>query len=69
MNCNNLYSSSNTITVMESRKERWAEYAPGMRVMRNMYNILVGNPKEMDKLGDIGVDGRVIVICVLLKCC
>jgi hypothetical protein len=67
MNCNNLYSSSNIIGVMKSRKMRWAEHVAGMRLMRNVYNILVRNQKEMDKLGDIGVGGKVIVICVLLK--
>jgi hypothetical protein len=67
MNCNDLYSSSNSITVLESRKMRYVEHVAGMRVMRNLYNILVGKPKEMDKLGDIGVDGKVVLICVLWK--
>jgi hypothetical protein len=36
--------------------------------MRNAYNILVGNPEGKDHSEDLGVDGRIILDCVLGKC-
>jgi hypothetical protein len=54
---------------MQSKKARLVEQVAVMRIMRNVYNILVVKPKEIDKLGAIDVDDKVTAICVLLKCC
>jgi hypothetical protein len=40
-----LYSSPNIITVIKSRKIRWAGHVVHMGEMRNAYKILVGKPE------------------------
>jgi len=35
--------------------------------MRNAYTILVRNEKERDQVGDVGVDKRIILKCILNK--
>jgi hypothetical protein len=41
----NLYSSSNIIRMMKSRRMRWAGHIARMEEMRNAYRILVGTPE------------------------
>jgi hypothetical protein len=41
----NLYTSPNIIWVIKSRKRMMGRHVACMGVMRNTYNILVGNPK------------------------
>jgi hypothetical protein len=41
----NLYSSSNIITTIKSRRMRWAGQVTRMRNKRNVYRILVGKPE------------------------
>lgn len=41
----NLYSLLNIIRMIKPRRMRWMEHVTCMREMRNVYNILVGNPK------------------------
>jgi hypothetical protein len=41
----NLYSSPNIITMIKSRRTRWAWHVAGMGETRNMYRILVGKPE------------------------
>jgi hypothetical protein len=36
--------------------------------MRDSYRILVGNLKGRDHLGDLGIDGRIILKWILKKC-
>jgi hypothetical protein len=36
-----------------------------MRKKRNAYTVLVGNPKEIDHLIDLGVDGSIILKRIL----
>jgi hypothetical protein len=41
----NLYSSPSIIRMMKSRRIRWAGHIAPMGEKRNLYRILVGNPK------------------------
>jgi hypothetical protein len=41
----NLHSSPSIITIIESRRVRWAEHVARMGEKRNAYRILVGNPE------------------------
>jgi hypothetical protein len=68
----NLYSSPNIVSVIKSRRMRWAGHVAGMREGRGVYRILFGSPEskrplgrsrckwedniKMD-LGEIGIDG------------
>jgi hypothetical protein len=38
-----------------------------MGEMINAYIILIGNPKGRDHLEDLGIDGRIILKCILDK--
>jgi hypothetical protein len=40
-----LYTSPNIITVIKSRRMRWAVHVKYMGEMRNAYKIFVGNPE------------------------
>jgi len=42
---NDLYSSSNIVRVMKSRRMRWAGHVARMGERRGVYRALVGNPK------------------------
>jgi hypothetical protein len=42
----NLYPSSNIITVIKSRRMRWAGHVARMEEMKNFYIILVGKPER-----------------------
>jgi hypothetical protein len=42
---NNLYASPDIITVIKSRRMRWAGHLVSMGEMRNAYRILVGKPE------------------------
>jgi hypothetical protein len=54
----NLYSWSNIIKQIKSRRMRWAEHVARMREERKVYNVLVGKPEGKNHLEDQGVDGR-----------
>jgi hypothetical protein len=41
----NLYSSSNIIRIIKSRRMRWAGHVARMAEKRNAYRILVGRPE------------------------
>jgi hypothetical protein len=68
----NLYSSSNIVRVIKSRRIRWAGHVACMREGRGVYRVLVGRPEGKRSLGrtrcrwednikmdlrEIGVDG------------
>jgi hypothetical protein len=55
----NLYSSSNIIRVIISRRMRWARHVARMLEMRNAYKILVENPEEKT------AHGKIILKCIL----
>jgi hypothetical protein len=47
----NLYSSPSIITMIKSRRMRWARRVARMREKRNAYRILVGKPEGKRPLG------------------
>jgi hypothetical protein len=47
----NLHASPNIITVIKSRRMRWAEHIARMGEMRNAYNILVLKSEKKRPLG------------------
>jgi hypothetical protein len=47
----NLYSSSNIVRVVKSRRMRWAGHVAGMGEGRGVYRVLVGRPKGKRPLG------------------
>jgi hypothetical protein len=54
----NLYSSPDIIRQIKSRGMRWAGHVARMGEGRNVYRVLVGEPKGKGHLEDQGVDGR-----------
>jgi len=48
---NDLYSSSNIVRVIKSRRMRWAGHVARMGEARGVYRVLVGKPKEKRPLG------------------
>jgi hypothetical protein len=47
----NLYSSPSIITVIKSRRMRWAGHVARMGEKRNVYRLLVGKPRGKRPLG------------------
>jgi len=58
---NELYSSSNIVRVIKSRRMRSPGHVVRMGEERGVYRVLVGKPEEGDHWGDLGVDGRIIL--------
>ena len=58
---NDLYSSPNIVRVIKSRRMRWAGHVARMGEERGLYGVLVGNRRERDHWGDLGVDGWIIL--------
>jgi len=54
---NDLYSSPSMFWVIKSRRMRWAGHVARTGERRGVYRVLVGNLRERDHLGDLGVDG------------
>jgi hypothetical protein len=48
---NDLYSSSNIVRVIKSRRMRWAGQVAPMREGRGLYRVLVGKPDGKSPLG------------------
>jgi hypothetical protein len=48
---NDLYSSSNIICVIKSRRMRWSGHVTHMGDKRGAYRILVGRPERRQQLG------------------
>jgi hypothetical protein len=56
-----MYSSSNVIWVIKSRRMGWTGHVARMGEERSSYRVLVGKSEgERDHLEDLGVDGRII---------
>jgi len=53
-----LYSSSNIVWVIKSRRMRWAGHVARMSERGGFW---WGNPREREHLGDTGIDGRIIL--------
>ena len=58
---NDLYSSPNIVRVIKSRTMRWAGHVARMGEERGVYRVLVGKPERKKPLGDLGVDGWIIL--------
>ena len=58
---NDMYSSPNILRVIKSRRMRWAGHVARMGEERVVYRVLVGKPEGRNHLGDLGVDGRIIL--------
>jgi hypothetical protein len=54
----NLYLSPDIIRQIKSRKMRWVGHVAHMGEGRNVYRVLVGQPKGKNHLKDQGIDGR-----------
>jgi hypothetical protein len=54
----NLYSPSDIVRRMKSRRMRWAGHVARTGEGTNMYRVLVGKPEGKDHLEVQGVDGR-----------
>jgi hypothetical protein len=57
----NLYSSEDVIRVPKSRRMRWAEHVACTEEMGNAYIFVAGKLEGKDDLGDMAVDGRIIL--------
>jgi len=58
---NDLYSSPNIVRVIKSRRMRWAEHVARMGEERGCIGSWLGNRRERDHWGDLGVDGWIIL--------
>jgi len=47
--------------VKKSKRIRWVGHVARTRDRRGVYGVLWGNLLETDHLGDLGVDGRIIL--------
>jgi hypothetical protein len=56
----NLYFSS--IRVIKSKRMKWVEHVGRMEEMRNACTVLVRRPEGKNYLGDLDVDGRIVVL-------
>ena len=55
---NDLYSSSNIVRVIKSRRMSWAGHVARMGEERGVYRVLGGSRRERDHRGGLRVDGR-----------
>jgi hypothetical protein len=62
MNC-----SPNILRVIKSRKMRWVGHVARTGDRRNAYRVLVGRPAGRKHLEDLGVDGSIMLKCILNK--
>jgi hypothetical protein len=63
---NDLYSSSNIVRVIKSRM-RWAGHVARMWRREACIGFWWGNLRDIDHLGDPGVDGRIILRWIFRK--
>ena len=61
---NDLYSSTNIVRVIKSRRMRWAGHVARMGEERVCLGSCSGNRREGDHWGDLGVDGWIILECI-----
>jgi hypothetical protein len=64
---NDLYSSPNTVRVIKSRRMRWAGHVARMGERRGYTRFWWENLRERDHLGDLGLDGRIILKWIFRK--
>jgi hypothetical protein len=58
---NDLYSSPNTVGVINSRRMRYVGHVAHMGERRGLYRVWWENQKERDHLGDPDLGGRIIL--------
>ena len=58
---NDLYSSPNIVRVIKSKRMRWAGHVARMGEERGCIGSWLGNRRERDHWGDLGVDGWIIL--------
>jgi hypothetical protein len=58
----NLYSSLNIVTVIKSRRMRWAGHVARMGEGRGVTGFWLGGTKSRDHWEDLGVGGRITLI-------
>jgi len=58
---NDLYTSSNIVRVIKSRRMRWAGHVARMGEERGCIGSWCGNRREREHWGDLGVDGWIIL--------
>ena len=56
-----MYCSPNIVRVIKWRRMRWSGHVAHMGEERGVYRVLVGNRRERDLWGDLGVDGWIIL--------
>lgn len=54
----NMYALLNIISIIKSRRIKWEGHLVHMR-MRDEYNIIIGDVKRRENLGELDVDGRI----------
>ena len=64
---NDLYSTPNIFRVIKSRRMRWAGHVARMGREEVYTGFWWGNLKEIDHLGDPGLDGRIILRWIFRK--
>jgi hypothetical protein len=61
---NDPHSSPNIVRVIKSRRMRWAGHVARVGKRRGFW---WGNLREIDRLGDLGLDGRIIFRWIFRK--
>jgi hypothetical protein len=56
-----LYSLTNIVQVVKSRRMRWVGHVERMEEGRGVHGVPVGRPEGKDQWGDRDVDGRIIL--------
>jgi hypothetical protein len=64
---NDLHSSHNIVRVIKSRGIRWVGHIASLREKRGVYRVMLGEPEERNRLGDPGVEGRIILKWIFRK--
>jgi len=64
---NDMYSSPNTVRVIKSRRMRWARLVAHMGRGEVYSGFWWENLRERDHLGDLGLDGRIILKRIFRK--
>jgi hypothetical protein len=64
---NDLYSSPNVVRLIKSRISRWAGHVARMGRRDAYTGFWCGNLRGRDRLGDPGVDGRIILRWIFRK--
>jgi hypothetical protein len=64
---NDLYTSPNIVRVIKPRRMRWAGNVARMEERRDIYSVLVGKAEGKRPLGDLAVNGRIVLRWIFRK--